>query len=429
MSSSQPISARIREKRLERGLSQAQLARPELSDSYISLIESGHRAPTPAVLELLAAKLGCTVGYLIHGVTDAEVQKLEGDIRQARMALENGHVEQARRRFTALVASDAVQRFDGLRQEAEFGLARTVEASGDSGGAIPVLRGLLDRPGRGMTMSFRVGVCIALTRCLAADDLGAAIEFAEGALAEMREQGWTDDLMELASTLLGCYMERGDTLRAEQFAAELLTAADQLGSPRAIVAANWNAGINFDILGRGDEALLLLERALTTQEEVGEPRNLARLRCQYAATRLRYRPEDARLCRDLLLQGQQEILKSSASTADLGLSFFDLAKAEIVLQNVEAAAEYSRRGFEMMGRSNADAQANAHLALGHEYLRLGRAQDATAEVTTAVELLSALPPTQLNLEALYEAANLMEKLGDDEGSRAAYQRAMEGGGV
>jgi tetratricopeptide (TPR) repeat protein len=382
------------------------------------------------VLELLAAKLGCTVGYLVNGVTDAEVQRLEGDIRQARMALENGRVEQAQRRFSALVANDTVQRFDGLRQEAEFGLARSIEAGGDSAGSIPILRGLLDRPGRGMAMSRRVGISIALTRCLlGSQDLGGAIEFAEGTLAELGKEGWTDDLMELASTLLSCYYERGDTLRAEQFAAELLAAADKLGSPRAIVAANWNAATHLDIAGRGDEALPLIERAMAVQEEFGEPRNLARLRLQYAFILLRNRPEDAALCRDLLLRAEQEIRESSASTADLGLCFFYLARAEIVLQDIEAAAEYSRRGFVTMGRSNADAQADAHLLLGREYLRLARSQEAAVEVKAAIELLDTLPPTRQNSECWFEAANLMEKLGDDEGSRAAYQRAMEGGGV
>jgi transcriptional regulator with XRE-family HTH domain len=53
------VGERIKAIRRQRGLSQAQLAHPELSDSYVSLIESGKRTPTPAVLELLAQKLDC----------------------------------------------------------------------------------------------------------------------------------------------------------------------------------------------------------------------------------------------------------------------------------------------------------------------------------------------------------------------------------
>jgi len=430
MASRDIISIRIREIRRQRGMSQAQLARPELSDSYISLIESGNRAPTPAVLELLASKLGCTVSYLINGVADDDIQKLEGDLRQAQMALENGHIEQARRRFADLLSSEDVIRFDALRQEAEFGLARAAEAHGDFDEAIPMLEGLLDQPSRTMAASRHIAIAIALTRCqLNTGDLTAAIEFAEGTLAEMDGQGWSDDLIELGSTLLGCYFERGDTLRADHFAVELLAAADKLGSPRAIVAANWNAAANFDIAGRGAEALPLIERAMAMQSEVGEPRNLARLRCQYALIRLRNKPEDAAICRDLLLQAEREIRESSASTVDLGLCLFHLAQTEIVLGHIEPAVKYSHRGFEVMGQASPDAQADAHLLLGREYLRLSRPQDAAIEVKAAIELLGTLPATRLNSESWFEAASMLEKLGDHEESRAAYQRAMEGGGV
>src|SRR4051794_36964665 len=54
------LGHRIRATRISRGLSQAQLALPELSDSYVSLIESGKRVPTPDVVRLLARKLGCS---------------------------------------------------------------------------------------------------------------------------------------------------------------------------------------------------------------------------------------------------------------------------------------------------------------------------------------------------------------------------------
>ena len=430
MANSETISARIRKMRRERGLSQAQLARPELSDSYISLIESGNRAPTPAVLELLAAKLGCTVNYLINGVTDAQMQSLEGDLRQAWLALENGHALQARRRFAALLSNEAVTRFDALRHETEFGLARAAETCGDHTEAIPILARLLDAPLRSFTKERRIAIAIALSRCHRdVGDPTTAIEIAEQTLSEMGKQGWSDDLVELGSTLLSSYFDRGDMLRAEHFATELLTAADALGSPRAIVAANWNAAINFDIAGRGAEALLLAERAMTIQSKVGEPRNLARLRCEYAFIRLRNQPKDAAICRDLLLRAEREIRESSASKLDLANCLFHLAQAEIILGHIEPAEEYSRKGFDVLGDLSPDAQADAHLLLCREYLRLGRAHDATVEVKAAVELLDVLPATRLNSESWFAAAAMLEELGDQEESRRAYQRAMESGGV
>src|SRR5262249_14009186 len=54
------VGERVRNLRLTRRLSQAQLAGHDLSDSYISLIESGKRTPTPTVLRMLPERLGCT---------------------------------------------------------------------------------------------------------------------------------------------------------------------------------------------------------------------------------------------------------------------------------------------------------------------------------------------------------------------------------
>src|SRR3954462_760054 len=80
------VGERVRNLRLTRRLSQAQLAAHDLSDSYISLIESGKRTPTPAVLRLLAERLGCTPEYLADGVEPEQRAFLEVRERQARLA-------------------------------------------------------------------------------------------------------------------------------------------------------------------------------------------------------------------------------------------------------------------------------------------------------------------------------------------------------
>src|SRR5690606_27111079 len=142
---------------------------------------------------------------------------------------------------------------------------------------------------------------------------------------------WTDELVELGATLLSAYLARGDLLRAGQFAAELLAAAEVLNTPRAIVAANWNAAITAEHCGRGEEALPLVERALAVQGEIGEPRNLARLRLAYAILLLRVRPSEAATCRDLLLRAQRELTDSAASTIDNTRCTLYLARAELAL--------------------------------------------------------------------------------------------------
>src|SRR5258707_13893209 len=61
------IGARLRRLRLERGLSQRDLAAPGVSYAYISRIEAGARQPSVKALRKLAPKLGVFSEYLETG--------------------------------------------------------------------------------------------------------------------------------------------------------------------------------------------------------------------------------------------------------------------------------------------------------------------------------------------------------------------------
>lgn len=430
MGSQDLISKRIKEIRHQRGLSQAQLAHPELSDSYISLIESGSRMPTPAVLELLASKLGCSVSYLVNGVTAEELEELELNLRYARMALENGEAKEARRRFTELLNDPNVGQVAGFQEEVEYGLALATEACGDLSEAIPILVRLRDDRYESLSDERRVGSALALTRCYRnSGDTGQAISVAEQEMARMISGGWTDSLVELGATLLSCYIAQGDLLRAQHYASELLAAAEALGTPRAVVAANWEAAIAADVAGRSDEALPLVERAWAVQSENGEPRNLARLRFEYAYIRLRNRPEEAADCRDLLLRAQRELQESSASTLDLAYCLYLLARAEINLNHAEQAIDYCRKSIALNQNMSPELRAETQVVLGQAHLILGQIDEASAEINSAMEVLMEEPSTRMTAEIWLTAAAVLEGAGDQERSTLAYMRAMECGGL
>ena len=72
------VGARLRRLRLERGLSQRELASPGVSYAYISRIEAGTRQPSVKALRKLARKLGVTAEFLETGsdVRDEELREL-----------------------------------------------------------------------------------------------------------------------------------------------------------------------------------------------------------------------------------------------------------------------------------------------------------------------------------------------------------------
>ena len=430
MSSQDLVGQRIKTVRRQRGLSQAQLAHPELSDSYVSLIESGKRTPTPAVLELLAAKLECSLTYLLNGVTAEQLEELELGLRFARMALENGEVEEARTRFAELRADPSLAGLDQLRLDTEYGYALAVEACGDLAEAIEVHERLLASDDEELTEERRLAIALALCRCYREQgDLSAAVRVGEQALGRQDRTTWTDELVELGATLLLAYIERGDLLRARQFAGELIAAAEQLGTPRATVAACWNAAIVAEQTRRGDEALALAERALAIHSETGDARNLARVRSAYAYLLLRVRPEEAETCREMLLRAKRELAESSASLTDRALCNVYLAKAELALGNHAKAAECATAALENLPESARGVRAEARLVLGHAYMRLGREDAAAAELAAAAEWLDKAPVTRSVTQGWVTAAAALEHLDDAEASATAYRRALAGAGL
>src|SRR3954452_9535076 len=101
------FAERLRDLRRAAGLSQTELAGDGISPSYVSLLESGRRMPSPAVAALLAAKLGCSASQLLDG---------EPSERERRVQLELAYAELALRHEGA---ADAVSRLQALLHEPE----------------------------------------------------------------------------------------------------------------------------------------------------------------------------------------------------------------------------------------------------------------------------------------------------------------------
>ncbi|TMR12699.1 helix-turn-helix domain-containing protein [Nonomuraea turkmeniaca] len=422
MTTSDLVGLRIKTVRRQRGLSQAQLAHPELSDSYVSLIESGKRTPTPAVLELLAQKLDCSLSYLINGVTAEQMEDIELALGYARLALENGEVNEARLRFAELLVNNNLTGLTALRQDTEFGLALATEACGDLDEAISILLKLRKEE---LSPERRIEVAMVLCRAYRESErLTEAVEVGEGMLVGSARMPWTDPMVELAATLLSAYMERGDLLRARQFAAELLNAADALGTPRSIVAANWNASNVAYATGHSEEALSFAERAMAVQLENGQPRNIARMRLAFLRKRLKARPAEALAVRDALRAAVVEFEQTSTSTIDRARVHVELACAEYMTGDFDKAVEHATIGRDLVPEFGHVLGAEANLLLGRVYGTVGRSAEAAGHVASVRGWLTPLPDTRRSASTWYATAETTEELGDSDGAVEAYQRAL-----
>src|SRR5205085_5143908 len=90
MSGPEPIAVRLRRLRLDRGMSQRELAGPGVSYAYISRIEAGQRRPSVKAIRTLARKLGISAQYLETGSMTTNEEDREIRLADAELRLRLG---------------------------------------------------------------------------------------------------------------------------------------------------------------------------------------------------------------------------------------------------------------------------------------------------------------------------------------------------
>ena len=426
------LGPRIRDLRVRRGFSQAQLALPELSDSYVSLIESGKRIPTPSVVRLLARKLGCSASYLTSGVSEEMLARLREMLQYAHIALQNGEVEEARAKYAEAVQHPDISAFPELTYEARWGHALALEARGLLDDAVAEFDSLVAGVSPETDPDRWAWLHIALCRChRERGDFGAGVAAGERGLDRLSGQGksWTESMVMLGATLLSVFYERGDLVHARQFAERLIERAEEVSSTTARAAVYWNAGIAAEYRGELDEALRLVERALALLGENDDARNLARLREDYGRLLLRARPDQAQRAHDILRKAGQELADSAAGSVDYAQCLADLARAEIVLGRPKEAVRLATDALKRLEGDSRLQTAGALIVLGRGHAGLGLRDEAGEVLAQAAEQLEGMRASRHAAQAWLDLAELLKEAGSEKKSVEAYRHALACAGL
>ncbi len=414
-------------------MSQAQLALPELSDSYVSLIESGKRTPTPDVLRLLARKLGCSPSYLSSGIDEATQERMRTTLQYAEIALQNGEAAEARDHFRELLDDPELPALPDLQRRARMGYALALEASGGLEEALEQFRALAAALSPEYDTEQWIELHIAMVRChLERGDLAASAATGERAFAGATEQNrpWTDETVKLGATLVGAYLERGDLVSARQLTERLVDRAEALGSPVARMAAYWEAAIVAKYQADFDAAVTFGERALANLGEAADQRNLSRLRCEYGTLLLLARPQQAERARAELERAMRELTASSAGKIDIAWCLVELARAELAMGQPDRAAERTAEALDLLGDGEPrPATAGALIVRGQAQLRMRRPKEARESLSRAMEVLSRMEPSREAAQGWFELAGLLAETGSEQQQAEAYRRALACAGL
>ena len=426
MSGTEAIGDRVRALRVQRGLSQEQVAGPGLSASYVSLIESGRRQPAEGALAALAASLGTSVDFLRHGTSAGEPRQAELDLRLAEVALASGDYEDAERRFSALAAATSPV----LRRAAQEGLAEALEARGDLEQAISLYESLREREDPGGDGWVRT--TIALIRCYReAGDLGRSADLGERALDRLAGLGLTatDLHVQLGASVAFTAYERGDLVRARHLIDRVMTQAGGVGTARAQGSALWNAAVISAERGEVGAALELSEQALLLFHEQGRSRSTARLRNSYAELLLRTEPPRPEQALELLESARADLVDVGTVT-DLAYCETEIARAHLLLGDPAAAVTAARQALHHLPAAEERLErGRALVVLADAWLAAGDRGAAEAAYQEAAGNLTAAGAGRQAARVWRQLADHLERRGDLTGALAALKAASDAVGV
>jgi len=285
IAANETVGERLRRIRLERGLSQRDLASPGVSYAYISRIEANARRPSVKALRTLAKKLGITAEYLETGseigaaetrelrIADLELRlRLDGDVPRAELqelldeSLADADERAAARVHIALgISADLL----GKRAEAIEQLERAIGFSFIT----PV-----SRP----DVYLRLGHLYA-----SAGSPSRAVELLERCLAELTAVAPDESATRVRfSTYLSYALtDLGELSRARAVVSEALYATQERVDPYTRVRLYWSLGRIAGEQADSRGALESFRRAVALLEATDDTLHLARahMACAEAA--------------------------------------------------------------------------------------------------------------------------------------------------
>ncbi len=431
MPSQGSIGDRVRGLRLSRRMSQAQLAGPDLSDSYLSLIESGKRTPTPVVARLLAERLGCTTEFLLHGIEPRQRIDTELGLRHAELELYHGDPATAVDRFGEIVKA-AGEDNAMLAAQARLGRARALERQGKIGRAVETYERLRREAAAHPERLADLPLAVALCRCYQrAGDLLRARDLAAHALAEVEQLSLIhgEVAIDLAAVL-------AETETGLPYVEQVLAANDM---PDAVdrtseITALWRASTAASEREDSALAVRLADDALAAGRPARLAVRIARVAMQWSrvvAAQVGERGGDLARADELAGRAAKILSIFPGESAEHARSLMVLAHVKIQSGDLDGAVELARRALTQLGDSPGVIAASAQLVFAH--VALARSEsDVSGLLAKAQDLLqnaTGAGPDRESARVWRELGDLWGRAGSRHEQFTAYRRALEAVGI
>lgn len=410
-------------------MSQGELAAAiGVSNSYLSHIEAGRRPVSGPIADQVAAALGIDVAQLENGVPADQKDELRLKLSFGEMALRNGDWTLALQTFAEASAQARELPLERFIDEATWGRARALEATGQLEEAIAVYEELRERPHLSPSVA-RTNVCRALVRAYSeCGDLGRAIDVGESALSELHEPVDVVPRVELLCTLAGCYVERGDLTRAGMLTSAAQSMADDEGSLRARASAAWESALVAAERHQDHQARVLADRALALYRELDAQRAIGLLHIVSANVYLRQAVPDPDSALPLLERAVEE-LRSSGTALDVGYARTEQARAYLARGEVERAGATAAEALAGLPEGERIQRGRMLLIQGRAARQLGSNDQALSAFESAAACFELAGASRRSGAAWRELGEAYVELGRPAEAIEAFRKATDAVGL
>jgi tetratricopeptide (TPR) repeat protein len=433
------VGTNIREVRTKLGMTQAQLAAPEFSISYISAIERGKIRPSLKALSILARRLDVPLTFLLEGSPSGAAearavgyspadagpdQRIDVDLLHASVLIRQGLYQEAARLLDPIqperITTDQVCRLYLLRGEIHLGSREYQEAVVDLRAAISQGEAIVDSEyterarnllGKAYFLLYNYTLAVENhVRCYATIESGQISDpiFSLEVLSNLANDYFRLGDLEKAVVFYHRALETLEAMErdSKSFAHKYMEISQQYKSIGKLAMAREYAVQSLAIYEMRDEQRLVglthlrLGKALEKQDDLDGAENEY---CQAIAIERALNDEiSASMCH--------------ASLAELFLKRGQIREAEHEARESLKFAQAS---------SDAQAQGQALIALAQIRHQAGDFAAADQSFNQALELLETSNAHELAASSYFRYANLLEQRGEVQRSLSAIKKAYE----
>jgi tetratricopeptide (TPR) repeat protein len=416
------LAARIRDLRVQAGLTKTALARPRYTVSYVSQIESGRRTPSPEAIEFFAQQLGVSSHFLATGVPEDIEEQLRYRLQEAKVAIREGRGGDAQDLAASVGAQAEEYALSPLVHKGKLILAEALAQQGRYPEAIDVYEEALERDLPERDRAHAVAGLAKVYRTIG--DIDYAAQLVELFLRR-EDRGPLDPslLAELQSVLVSIYFERGDVTAAERAATRALAAASHGGSLELRAKAYWIASRVLAENRRWSEALDYATRATVLMEELDDRSSVAKLHNAYAFICLEVEPPRVDEAKDHLDRAEA-LLSVEAATKDLAYIHEERGRIAMLRDRPGEALEWAERGLAEAGADELEL-ARCHYLKGRALSELGRREEAGEALSAAAAAFKEQGARQQEASCWRELGELDLAHGDLASAVKAFRAGLE----